>query len=182
MKTRVLSTLLACLSISVAHSDVLVGEELIQPGISFKLRVTDRMEMTPDEHQLAVEKADFALVAEANWSQDHEQSVPGNSPRGGFVPFLRIKVEIKNKTSGKISFVDLLPHLSMSRSMHYARNIILPDGVGDKYEVAVSVSPPDQSDLSMGEGWRGAHGARLFGVKQFKYGEVDLSRLRSESD
>lgn len=165
-----------------AHGEVLVGDELIQPGVAFKVRVTNTLEMTPDKQQLTPENADFALVAEANWSRDINKTVPGSSPRGGFVPFLKIKVEVKNKITGKMTFVDLLPHLSMTRSMHYARNFNLPEGTGDKYEVSVSVSPPDVSELSLGSGWRGAHGSRLFGAKEFKYGEVDLSSLRNQSD
>ena len=182
MKAKFLLWVVCSVWTLTAHADVLVGDEFIQPGVAFKVRVTSAIEMTPDKQQLASKKADLAVIAEAYWTRDINKTVPGNSPRGGFVPFLKIKVEIKNKITGKITFIDLQPHLSMTQSMHYARNFMLPEGTGDKYEVSVSVSPPDVSELSLGADWRGAHGSRLFGVKEFKYGEVDLSSLRQLPD
>lgn len=180
LKTKAVVIFLLLFSSRVFGADLTIGTELIQPGIQAVFLAKQSVPMSPDKHHLGVDHSDLSVVVRLNWSKNLEVSVPGDAPRGGFVPYAKVRVQITNVNSGKAVFAVLVPHVDMPNSFHYAINLGVPGGMNEKYDVSFFVDPPDKHEVSYHKDWRNARGDRLFGSQEYKYGNVSFANV-SES-
>ncbi len=155
--------------------ELIIGRETVPPGVSFVFEGTIKDEVTPAEHHLDVAQTDVHIEALVNWSTTGD--LPDGAPRGGFVPYLRINAVVTSQTTGESVHATLLPHLNLIDSLHYARNIALPSGIADKYEVVFHVHPPDKFDLAFHKDWVNAYGASLLKPASFRYRDVDFEAI-----
>lgn len=155
--------------------ELVIGEETVKPGIVFIFEGAIKDTISPAEQHLDAAQTDVHIEARVNW--DEEGKVPEGTPRGGFVPYLRINAVVTSQTTGESVHATLLPHANLIDNFHYARNIALPSKINDKYEVVFHVHPPGEFDLAFHKDWVEAHGAPLFKPKTFRYRDVDFEEI-----
>ena len=173
--TRAAAVALWLAAASAQALELVIGEETVTPGITFIFEgaIKDRIE--PVVQHLDVGQTDVHIEARVNWSGTGE--VPEGTPRGGFVPYLRINAVVTSQTTGESLHATLVPHANLIDNFHYARNIALPSAITDKYEVVFYVHPPDEFDLAFHKDWVGAHGTPLFKPATFRYRNVDFAAI-----
>ena len=91
------------------------------------------------------------IEARVNWSAEGE--APEGTPRGGFVPYLKINAEVVNERTKEITFVTLTPHINLIDNLHYARNMGLPSEKTDKYTVTFFILPSEVTELLLHKDW-----------------------------
>lgn len=155
--------------------ELIIGRETVPPGIAFVFEGAIKDQVAPAEHHLDVAQTDVHIEALVNWSP--AGSVPKGTPRGGFVPYLRINAVVTSQTTGESVHATLTPHVNLVDSLHYARNIALPSAITDKYEVVFHVYPPDRFGLAFHKDWVAAYGAALLKPVSFRYRDVDFEAI-----
>ena len=160
---------------NVQAVELIIGKEHIPPGIALVFEGAIKDEVTPAERHLAVEKTHVHLEMLANWAADG--AAPPGAVSGGFVPYLHVSAEVINQANGASTVADLVPHINLGDNLHYARNISLPGGVAERYEVVFHVSPPGKFDLAYHKDWRGKYGPGLFQPASFRFRDVDFEEI-----
>ncbi|WP_051141463.1 iron transporter [Salisaeta longa] len=164
--------LLAFFALPSAHAQELVlGEEVIDPGIRFTFIGAPEGDVTPKSQNLAAIASDLHLEVLATWTE--EAAV--KSPAGGFIPYVRMYAQVTNERTDQTNFVTLIPHLNLSDGFHYARNIALPGRADDAYTVTFSLEPPEPSEVAYHADWREQFGSDgVFAPQTFTYENVNL--------
>ena len=102
------------------------------------------------------------------------------------MPYLDVRVQIENQSSGYQSSLDLSPHINLENNLHYARNAPLPGENIDLYTLTFTVSSamraqnsPVKSvaDLHASKDWEQAHGLQLFEPAVFRYRDVAFAQI-----
>ena len=158
----------------VTAEELVIGEELIEPGIQVIFEGAVKDTIVPADYHLAENKTHVHIEARVNWAED---SIPEGTPLGGFVGYLIITAQVINPKTGAIATVDLLPHINLIDSLHYARNMALPGEITDKYDVIFNVMPPATYTLSYHKDWVEQYGNKLFEKKSFMYKGVDFETI-----
>lgn len=179
MKSLIASFLIILfLSPSAISQELIIGEEVIEPGIKVIFEGAIKDDVTPSDEHLAESKTDVHLEARVNWASDKSVAVPKNSPRGGFVAYLTLTAEVINERTGKkLADIQIVPHINLVDNFHYARNIELPGERDDLYTVRFTVIPPSGSELALHKDWRDNHSKTLFKEASFEYKNVDFEEI-----
>ena len=125
--------------------ELVIGEEVIEPGIIFIFEGAIKDHISPKDLHLEEQNTQVHIEARVNWNVTN---IPKGAVPGGFIPYLYITSKIINEKTGMITFVDLLPHINLIDNFHYARNIYLPGKVTDRYRVEFNILPPSYLTLS----------------------------------
>ncbi len=158
--------------------ELIIGEEIIEPGIVIIFEGAVKDDVTPNELHLAESKTDVHLEARVNWASDKSIAVPKNTPRGGFVAYLSMTAEVINERTGeRLTDIQIVPHINLVDNFHYARNIELPGERDDLYTVKFTVIPPIGNELALHKDWRDNHGKSLFKKTSFEYKNVDFEEI-----
>ena len=160
---------------SNATEELVIGEELIEPGIQIIFEGAVKDTITPADYHLEESKTHVHIEARVNWADN--DAIPAGTPAGGFVAYLIIVAQVVNAKTGAIATVDLLPHINLVDNLHYARNMTLPGAITDKYDVIFNVMPPAEYTLSYHKDWTSEYGNKLFEKKSFMYKGVDFEAI-----
>ena len=157
--------------------ELIIGEDLIEPGIRVIFEGAVKDDVTPRPQNLEESKTDVHIEARVNWASDLSISVPESTPRGGFVAYMNLSAEVINERTGETLQADLIPHINLVDNLHYARNIPLPGEIDDSFTVVFHVLPPEPLDLALHKDWRDNHGNQLFNEQSFRYTSVDFEEI-----
>ena len=160
----------------VESLELVIGEERIEPGVIAIFEGAIKDHITPNALHLHESLTQVHIEARINWADD---SIPAGTPRGGFVPYLRVTALVTNQNSGLRTFIDLLPHINLIDNFHYARNIALPGNATDLYSIEFNILPPAEVELALHKDWTNKYGSKIFEKAYFKYSNVDFSEIAS---
>ena len=173
-KQTALCTLILFATQSGVAEELVIGEELVEPGIQIIFEGAVKDAITPPDYHLEESKTHVHIEARVNWAED---DIPEGTPPGGFVGYLIITAQVINPKTGAIANVDLLPHINLVDNLHYARNMALPGEITDKYDVVFNVMPPAEYTLSYHRDWVDGYGDKLFEKRSFMYKGVDFEAI-----
>ena len=154
--------------------ELVLGKERIEPGIIFIFEGAIKDVVYPESINLSESLTNVHIEARVNWDFDN---VPNGTPKGGFVPYLRINAIVKNRRTGVKTFIDLIPHINMVDNFHYARNLSLPGDIQDIYDVEFRINPPGEYELSFHKDWVDDFSKTLFNKKSFTYKKVSFFEI-----
>jgi hypothetical protein len=175
---RRLLFLLIFISTSLSAQELIIGSELVEPGIRVIFEGAIKDDVAPTDLHLAESKTDVHLEARVNWASNQTIEVPNGAPRGGFVAYLTIRADVINERTGeKLENIQIVPHINLIDNLHYARNIQLPGNKDDLYTVKFTVNPPAGATLALHKDWRNSHGSGLFETTTFEYEHVDFEEI-----
>lgn len=157
--------------------EMVIGEEVVGPGIAITFEGAIKDDVTPREKNLPESETDVHIEALVNWTEDESVPVPEGATRGGFVGYLHLYAEVTNERTGQVNSVSLVPHITMGDNMHYARNMALPGARTDSYMVTFFVEPPQELELSFHKSWRDEYGNQLFEPVSFTYEGLDFEEI-----
>jgi hypothetical protein len=179
MKKLVFSIyVLLVISFNLNAQELVIGEERVEPGVVFVFEGAIKDKIMPMSMHLNENQTNVHIEARVNWDIN---DIPSGTPKGGFVPYLRITAKVTNEKSGLSTFIDLLPHINLIDNFHYARNISLPGAVNDLYSVDFNITPPTQIDLALHNDWVETFGKELFKETRFKYSGVDFEEIANST-
>ena len=179
MKKKYFIVVLTIVSIfKISSQELIIGEVRLDPGIKFIFEGAIKDKVFPLSRNLSESETNVHIEARVNWDIIN---VPKGTPKGGFIPYLKIISIIKNQSSGIKTFIDLFPHINLIDNFHYARNISLPGSVEDKYSVKFNVTKPSGTDLALHMDWMKSYGKQLLENKTFSYDNVDFSAVAKAS-
>ena len=171
--------ILIIISISNVFSQELVlGEERIEPGIIFIFEGAIKDKVYPTSINLDEEYTDVHIEARVNWDTDN---IPKGTPPGGFIPYINMSALITNQSTNQKILVDLIPHINLIDNFHYAKNISLPGGIDDIYEVLFIINPPEKTSLYYHKDWVDLFSDTLFNKINFKYIDVSFEEIAKAS-
>ena len=157
--------------------ELILGRELIEPGISVVFEGAVKDMVSPTDRHLAESKTDVHLEALVNWSDDESVPVPKGTVRGGFIPYLKLQAELVNERTGEAVNLSLVPHINLIDNFHYARNIDLPGEPDDTFKVTFYINPPQKYDMAYHRDFKKAHGTPLFKAKTYTYKNVSFESV-----
>jgi len=157
--------------------EMVIGEEVVGPGIALTFEGAIKDDVTPREQNLPEADTDVHLEALVHWAEDESVAVPEGATRGGFVGYLHLYAEVTNERTGEMTSVSFTPHITLGDNMHYARNMALPGEHTDSYTVTFFVEPPQELELSFHKSWRDAYGNQLFEPASFTYEGLDFEEV-----
>lgn len=169
--------LLMVLCIPAQAQEMIIGEEVIEPGIQLVFEGAPKDDVTPHDQNLAEDKTDVHLEVLTTWATDESIDIPEGATRGGFVAYLHFFATITNEATGDTETVSLIPHVTLGDAMHYARNVSLPGEPTDPYTVRFDVHPPEETELAFHKSWRDAHGTPLFEAQSFTFEGLDFEEI-----
>ena len=158
--------------------ELIIGEELVDPGIVFIFEGAVKDHVMPNGMHLKESQTNIHIEARVNWDTTN---IPNGTPAGGFVAYLHITAKVTNEKTGMSTFIDLLPHINLIDNYHYARNISLPGNNDDLYLVEFNVLPPTHIELSLHKDWLDNYGKDLMKKQYFKYKNVDFEEIANSS-
>ena len=158
--------------------ELIIGEERIEPGIIVIFEGAIKDMIMPSSTNLNENLTDIHIEARVNWDVDY---IPKGTPKGGFVPYLRINALITNQKTGLKTFIDLIPHINLSDNFHYARNISLPGKIEDLYSVKYTISPPSKYDVSLHMDWKNKIGNSFFETAIYNYKDIKFEEIAKAS-
>ena len=168
-KTSKLITTILLLNSIVYSQELIIGEERIAPGIVFVFEGAVKDIVFPESNNLNESQTNIHIEARVNWDL---KDIPPGTPKGGFIPYLRINAIVTNQKTGLKTFIDLLPHINLVDNFHYARNMSLPGGIDDLYSVTFNIVPPTHIDLALHKDWLNSYGEALLKGQSFSYKSV----------
>ncbi|NBB73446.1 MAG: hypothetical protein GVY35_07180 [Bacteroidetes bacterium] len=157
--------------------EMVLGEEVVGPGIAITFEGAIKDDVTPREQNLPEADTDVHLEALVHWAEDESIAVPEGATRGGFVGYLHLYAEVTNERTGEMTSVSFTPHITLGDNMHYARNMALPGARTDPYTVTFFVEPPQNLELSFHKSWRDQYGDQLFEAASFTYEGLDFEAI-----
>ena len=86
--------------------ELIIGEELVDPGIVFIFEGAVKDHVVPNGMHLKESQTNIHIEARVNWDT---KNIPNGTPAGGFVAYLHITAKITNEKTGMSTFIDLLP-------------------------------------------------------------------------
>lgn len=178
MKKIIFYTFLIFSYINIAAQELVIGEEIIEPGIVFIFEGAVKDHVMPSGMHLEESQTNIHIEARVNWDTTN---VPAGTPEGGFVAYLHITAKVTNQKTGLSTFIDLLPHINLIDNYHYARNISLPGNVDDLYLVEFNILPPTNIDLSLHKDWLDNYGDSLMKSQYFKYDDIYFEEIANSS-
>lgn len=162
---------------SLSAEEMIIGKEIIKPGIDITFEAAPKDTIHPKGMHLKENVTDIHIEMLANWSEDS----PNGSPVGGFVAYLNVFVKIKTESGTEVQ-VQLTPHLNMSDSLHYAQNIKLPGEIDELYDVTFTISPPIKDELGIHYDWNELFGPLMeksvFTYKNLNFEQIAISSRR----
>ena len=167
----ILAGVLLCSSLPAAAQELVIGEEVVHPGIVFIFEGAVRDHVSPQSQNLAEDLTHVHIEARVNWA---ESGIPPGTPPGGFVPYLNVNAMIRNEATNQIKFVTLTPHINLIDNFHYARNMQLPGMASDLYTVHFFINPPGRFDLAKHRDWTENYGRNVMQSRVFGYTGVDF--------
>ena len=170
--------LLFFISNSIISQELVIGKERVEPGIIFIFEGAIKDIVYPQSINLNQNSTNVHIEARVNWDF---VDVPKGTPKGGFVPYMRIMVTVTNRKTGLKTFIDLIPHINLVDNFHYARNIALPGKIDDFYDVDFGVNPPGQYELSFHKDWADNFSKVLFDKKRFSYEKISFFEIAKAS-
>lgn len=162
----------------IFSQELIIGEELVDPGIVFIFEGAVKDHVMPSGMHLKESQTNIHIEARVNWDT---KNIPSGTPAGGFVAYLHITAKVTNEKTGMSTFIDLLPHINLVDNYHYARNISLPGNNDDLYLVEFNVLPPTHIELSFHKDWIDNYGKDLMKKQYFKYKNVDFEEIANSS-
>lgn len=157
--------------------EMILGTEIVQPGIKFVFEAAIKDIVQPAALHLQSDHTDIHLEARVGWDDSADATLPGNAVPGSFVPYLHIKATVTNETSGQRVFVDLTPHINLGDNFHYARNMALPGSRDDRYRVRFDITGPYPDELATHFDWRQQHEEQLIQPQTFTYEGLDFQAI-----
>ena len=139
---------IALLIFPLSAQEIIIGKELISPGIEIVFEGAPKDSIYPSGNYLAENETDIHLEMLANWATNN----PFGFPEGGFVAYLDVQVLIKNQ-NGESKKIKLSPHINLIDSLHYAKNIKLPGKISDTYDLSFIVDADQMADLGIHNDW-----------------------------
>ena len=152
--TRFTRYFIALLILPLSSQEMVIGEELMAPGIKIVFEGAPKDTIFPLGSHLKENETDIHIEMLANWSANNSF----NFPEGGFVAYLDVQVLIKNQ-NGKSTKIKLSPHINLIDSLHYAKNIKLPGSIKDTYDVSFIIDADQMADLGIHNDWHKKVGA-----------------------
>ena len=179
MKKKYFIVVLTIVSIfKISSQELIIGEERLDPGIKFIFEGAIKDKVFPLSRNLIESETNVHIEARVNWDISN---VPKGTPKGGFIPYLKIISIIKNQSSGIKTFIDLFPHINLIDNFHYARNISLPGSINDLYTVQFLVNPPSESEFFFHNDWIENYGENIFNKVNYIYTDVDFEEIANSS-
>ncbi|MDA9661153.1 iron transporter [Gammaproteobacteria bacterium] len=172
-KKIIFFSILLSLNVFGELPEMVIGQESVKPGINFVFEGAIKDDVTPSRNFGSEKNSDIHLEVLANWNED----APRGSPIDGFVAYLRIKAEIQNQYNSQVMVLDLLPHINLSDSLHYALNTKLPGKKDDLYSIKFTILPPETSKLGLHYDWREEVGPVILETFTFEYKNLDFSEI-----
>ena len=164
----------ASISAHVYAEEMVIGEELIAPGINLIFEGAVKDHIAPDMQHLPIDETDVHLEARVNWA---EKDIPEGAPPGGFVAYARVDAHIRNEKTGRSFHASLTPHVNLIDNQHYARNVALPGEANDLYTVVFYVRPPATFQLSPHKDWIDEYGELLFEPVSYEYNKLNFEDI-----
>ena len=152
---------------------MIIGTEVIDPGITFVFEAAPKDTIYPETNHLSEAETDLHIEMLANWSFTNSVKAPVD----GFVAYLNVLVEITNK-NGESNKFKLSPHLNLIDNLHYARNIKLPGSINDLYDLTFTITPPDEEIFGVHYDWFHQYGD-LIEAKRFEYKDLNFKKIAS---
>jgi len=180
IRSALFAAALALPASASAAPELIIGEETVAPGVVFIFEGAIKDDVAPATLHLAEDATDIHIEARVNWSEDAEATPAGTVP-GGFVPYLRLTAQLTNVETGATAHVDLTPHINLIDNFHYARNMALPGGRDDLYDVTFTVIPPGAETLALHYDWRERVSETFMAPQTFTYEAVDFAEIANAS-
>ena len=158
--------------------ELIIGEELVEPGIVFVFEGAVKDHVMPVSLHLTESETNVHIEARVNWD---EKDKPQGAPTGGFVPYLHITATVTNQKTKLSTFVDLVTHINLVDNFHYARNIQLPGRIEDLYDVKFSVTQPSSTDVAIHRDWLEENGKSILENQVFEYKNVNFEEIAKAS-
>lgn len=174
IKKLYLVFLLFFISNSIISQELVIGKERVEPGIIFIFEGAIKDIVYPQSINLNQNSTNVHIEARVNWDF---VDVPKGTPKGGFVPYIKITATVTNRKTGLKTFIDLIPHINLVDNFHYARNIALPGKIDDFYDLEFSINPPGQYELSFHKDWVDNFSKVLFDKKSFSYEKISFFEI-----
>jgi len=159
----------------IYSSEMIIGEEKIEPGIIIIFEGAIKDDVAPSEFFLSESKTDVHLEALINWSN----KAPNGSPKGGFIPYLNVEAHVINKRTKTEKKFSLKPHINISDNFHYAKNIKLPGRIDDNYHITFTIFPPKKGELGYHYDWRESYDYPLIQPFSYNYKDLNFKELAS---
>ena len=175
---KILFTILFICSNFLTAQELVIGEEIVKPGIVFIFEGAIKDHVMPNRMHLSENETNIHIEARVNWD---DKNIPAGTPGGGFVAYLHITAKLINQRTGLSTFIDLLPHINLIDNYHYARNISLPGKADDLYSVEFNVMAPTHVELSLHKDWLDTYGKNLMEDQSFSYKNVDFEEIANAS-
>ena len=174
---HLLQLTLIFLSINILTEEMIIGSEIIDPGIKIVFEAAPKDIVFPEKFYLPESETDIHIEMLANWSEDNIVSAPS----GGFVAYLKVKAIVANE-KGAIIETDLTPHLNLVDNLHYAQNIKLPGSIKDFYDVTFIIEPPESEFFGIHYDWHEKFGGLIeessFTYKNLNFEQIALKQRR----
>ena len=156
---------------SIISEEMIIGSEVIDPGIEFVFEAAPKDTIYPEDLYLPEAETDLHIEMLANWTETNIVQ----APVGGFVAYLKVKVKIVND-NGQTLEVILSPHLNLVDNLHYAKNIKLPGSLVDSYDLTFTVLPPDRNAFGVHYDWFNQFGD-LIEAYSFSYEDLNFKKI-----
>tara|TARA_B100000963_G_C22638167_1_gene678747 strand:+ start:1394 stop:1933 length:540 start_codon:yes stop_codon:yes gene_type:complete len=157
-----------------SSQELIIGEERVEPGIIFIFEGAVKDHIMPVKMHLAENETNVHIEARVNWDSI---DIPKGAVENGFIPYLYINAKLTNERTGISTFIDLLPHINLIDNFHYARNIVLPGAINDKYSVKFNIIPPTHMDLALHKDWSLNYGEILINETSFSYTNINFEEI-----
>ena len=154
--------------------ELIIGKEVVDPGIVFIFEGAIKDEIHPKSLHLDENEANVHIEARVNWDTEN---IPNGAVPGGFIPYLNITAKITNQHNGLKSFIDLTPHINLIDNFHYARNIHLPGSDEDLYSIEFSIIPPQSAEIALHKDWKLIYGNKILKGYNFFFKNVDFKEI-----
>ena len=154
--------------------ELIIGKEVVDPGIVFIFEGAIKDEIYPKSLHLDENETNVHIEARVNWDIEN---IPKGAVPGGFIPYLNITAKITNQDNGLRSFIDLTPHINLIDNFHYARNIYLPGSDEDLYSIEFSITPPQSTEIALHKDWKLIYGNKILKEYKFFFKNVDFKEI-----
>ena len=95
MKKLVFSIyVLLVISFNLNAQELVIGEERVEPGVVFVFEGAIKDKIMPMSMHLNENQTNVHIEARVNWDIN---DIPSGTPKGGFVPYLRITAKVTNE-------------------------------------------------------------------------------------
>ena len=154
--------------------ELIIGKEVVDPGIVFIFEGAIKDEIHPKSLHLDENETNVHIEARVNWDIEN---IPKGAVPGGFIPYLNITAKITNQDNGLRSFIDLTPHINLIDNFHYARNIYLPGSDDDLYSIEFNIIPPSLNEIALHKDWKSLYGDIILDENKFFFKDVNFKEI-----